>query len=72
VNGKETHKEVMFDNALKTFRQLEKERIYWTRRQNNRFLENFTPRNQLKQNARSIIISRYEQKMVWESLLEEY
>jgi len=35
-------------------------------------LENSILRNQLKQNARSMITSRYEQKMVWEALLEEY
>ena len=35
-------------------------------------LENSGLRNQIKQNARSMIISRYEQKMVWEALLEEY
>jgi glycosyltransferase involved in cell wall biosynthesis len=29
-------------------------------------------RNRLKQNAREMIISRYEQKMVWEALLAEY
>jgi glycosyltransferase involved in cell wall biosynthesis len=35
-------------------------------------LENSELRNQLKENARSMITSRYEQKMVWEALLEEY
>ena len=35
-------------------------------------LENTALRNQLKQNARSMIASRYEQKMVWEALLKEY
>jgi glycosyltransferase involved in cell wall biosynthesis len=35
-------------------------------------LENSDLRNQLKQNARSMITSRYEQKMVWEALLEKY
>ena len=34
--------------------------------------ENSDLRNQLKKNARSIITSRYEQKTVWEALLEEY
>ena len=29
-------------------------------------------RNQLKQNTRNMITSRYEQKLVWEALLEEY
>lgn len=29
-------------------------------------------RNQLKVNARQMIISRYEQKVVWEALLKEY
>ena len=35
-------------------------------------LENSELRNYLKQNARSMITSRYEQKAVWEALLEEY
>ena len=35
-------------------------------------LENSDLRNKLKQNARSIITSRYEQKLVWEALLKEY
>ena len=35
-------------------------------------LENSELRNHLKQNARSMITSRYEQKAVWEALLEEY
>ena len=35
-------------------------------------LGNAELRNQLKQNARRMITSRYEQKMVWEALLEEY
>ena len=35
-------------------------------------LENSGLRNQLKQNARRMITSRYEQKKVWEALLEEY
>ena len=35
-------------------------------------LENSGLRNRLKQNARRMITSRYEQKMVWEALLEEY
>jgi len=35
-------------------------------------LENSDLRNQLKQNARSMITSRYEQKVVWEALLKEY
>jgi glycosyltransferase involved in cell wall biosynthesis len=35
-------------------------------------LENPDLRNQLKQNAREMITSRYEQKMVWEALLDEY
>jgi hypothetical protein len=29
-------------------------------------------RNRLKSNAREMITSRYEQKLVWEALLEEY
>jgi glycosyltransferase involved in cell wall biosynthesis len=35
-------------------------------------LENSALRNHLKQNAREMITSRYEQNMVWEALLEEY
>jgi len=35
-------------------------------------LENSKLRNKLKQNARNMITSRYEQKMVWEALLKEY
>jgi glycosyltransferase involved in cell wall biosynthesis len=35
-------------------------------------LENSELRNHLKQNARNMITSRYEQKIVWEALLEEY
>ena len=35
-------------------------------------IENPDLRNQLKQNARSTITARYEQKIVWEALLEEY
>jgi len=35
-------------------------------------MENFVLRNQLKQNARNMILSRYEQKMLWEALLAEY
>jgi len=35
-------------------------------------MENPELRNQLKQNAREMIVSRYEQKQVWEALLEEY
>ena len=35
-------------------------------------LKNLDLRNQLKQNARRMITSRYEQKMVWIALLEEY
>ena len=35
-------------------------------------LDNSQLRNQLKQKAREMITSRYEQKMVWEALLEEY
>jgi len=35
-------------------------------------LEDSVLRNQLKQNARNMITSRYEQKMVWKALLEEY
>ena len=34
--------------------------------------ENSELRNKLKSNARAMITSRYEQKMVWEALLEEY
>jgi len=34
--------------------------------------ENSKLRNQLKQNARELITSRYEQKLVWEALLKEY
>jgi glycosyltransferase involved in cell wall biosynthesis len=35
-------------------------------------LENLELRNKLKSNAREMIASCYEQKMVWEALLEEY
>jgi len=35
-------------------------------------LEDSRLRNRLKQNARSMITSRYEQRMVWEALLAEY
>ena len=35
-------------------------------------LENSDLRNRLKQNARQMISSRYEQKALWEALLEEY
>jgi len=35
-------------------------------------LENSDLRNRLKQKARSMITSRYEQRMVWEALLKEY
>jgi len=35
-------------------------------------LENSPLRNQLKQHAREMIVSRYEQQQVWEALLEEY
>jgi len=35
-------------------------------------LEDSKLRNHLKQNAREMISSRYEQKMVWEALLKEY
>lgn len=35
-------------------------------------LENADLRNQLKQSAREMITSRYEQKVVWEALLNEY
>ncbi|MDR1895904.1 MAG: glycosyltransferase family 4 protein [Prevotellaceae bacterium] len=35
-------------------------------------LENRDLRNHLKQNARRMITSRYEQQMVWDALLEEY
>jgi len=35
-------------------------------------LENSPLRNQLKQNAREMIVSRYEQQRVWDALLEEY
>ena len=35
-------------------------------------LENLELRNKLKSNAIEMITSRYEQKMVWEALLEEY
>jgi len=35
-------------------------------------LEDSKLRNRLKQNARNMITSRYEQRMVWEALLEEY
>ena len=35
-------------------------------------LKNSDLRNRLKQNARRMITSRYEQKMFWEALLEEY
>jgi len=35
-------------------------------------LEKSDLRNHLKQNARSMITSRYEQKMVWEAILAEY
>lgn len=37
-----------------------------------RMLEDKEWRKQLQQNAREMIASRYEQKMVWEALLEEY
>jgi len=35
-------------------------------------LENSPLRNQLKQQAREMIVSRYEQQQVWDALLEEY
>ena len=37
-----------------------------------RIKEDETWRNQLQSNARSSIISRYEQELVWESLLIKY
>jgi hypothetical protein len=36
------------------------------------FVEDKSPREQLKRKAREMITSRYEQKMLWEALLEEY
>jgi glycosyltransferase involved in cell wall biosynthesis len=35
-------------------------------------LENNILRNKLRSNARKMIISRYEQKIVWSTLLKEY
>jgi glycosyltransferase involved in cell wall biosynthesis len=37
-----------------------------------RFVDNVSFYNQLKSNARIMITDRYEQKVVWEALLEEY
>lgn len=36
------------------------------------FIENETYYNQLKSNARSMILSRYDQQVVWEAILKEY
>ena len=35
-------------------------------------MENNTLRTHLQQNARTMIVSRYEQKVVWDAILEEY
>lgn len=37
-----------------------------------RMFEDNEWRKQLQQNAREMIVSRYEQKQVWEALLSEY